>query len=173
MSGGTRIGARGADRGHGRPATGTAGHRARIADRLHSLAIHLLRRVALADRTSGVTGPRLSVLSVLVLGGGPRRLGSLAQAERVRPPTMTRLIQAMEEERLVARAPSPDDARAMIIRATPAGERVLRAARTRRLAALRAVMAGLTSAELDQVERAVEILEPAIRKAWASSGDQG
>lgn len=88
--------------------------RARVADRLHSLAIHLLRRVAVADQRSGVTGPRLSVLSVLVLGGGPRTLGALADAERVRPPTMTRLVQAMEAERLVARSPAPDDARATL-----------------------------------------------------------
>jgi DNA-binding MarR family transcriptional regulator len=148
-----------------------AGRRARIADRLHSLAIHLLRRVALADRTSGVTGPRLSVLSVLVLGGGPRTLGSLAQAERVRPPTMTRLIQSMEVEGLVARAPAPRDARSTIIRATPAGQRVLEAARAARLSALRALMAGLTAAELRQVERAVDILEPAVRKAWAAASE--
>jgi DNA-binding MarR family transcriptional regulator len=144
-----------------------ATRRARVADRLHSLAIHLLRRVAVADRESGITGPRLSVLSVLVLGGGPRTLGALAQAERVRPPTMTRLIQAMEVEGLVARARAPDDARAALIRATAAGQGVLRAARARRLAALRALLANLSPAELAQVERAVAILEPAVRAVAA------
>jgi len=137
--------------------------RAAVADRLHSLAIHLLRRVAAADRDAGVTPPRLSVLSVLVLGGGPRTLGALAGAERVRPPTMTRLIQAMEAEGLVARAPSRDDARATIIRATAAGERVLRRARVRRLAALRALLAGLRAGQLAHVERAVRLLEPLVR----------
>jgi DNA-binding MarR family transcriptional regulator len=139
--------------------------RAHIADRLHSLAIHLLRRVAVADRRSGVTGPRLSVLSVLVLGGGPRTLGALAEAERVRPPTMTRLIQTMEAEGLVARAASRDDARATIIRATAAGERVLRRARARRLAALRGLLAGLEAGQLAHVERAVRILEPVVGRA--------
>ena len=143
--------------------------RAEVADRLHSLAIHLLRRVAVADQAAGVTGPRLSVLSVLVLGGGPRTLGSLAEAERVRPPTMTRLIQAMEAEGLVARAPSPDDARATLIRATAAGQRILRTARAARLATLRALMADLTPGELAQVERAVAVLEPAVRKAWRAA----
>ncbi len=134
--------------------------RAEIADRLHALAIHLLRRVAAADQRSGVTGPRLSVLSVLVLGGGPRTLGALAQAERVRPPTMTRLIQAMEAEGLVARAPSREDGRAMIIRATAAGQRLLLAARRRRLAALRALIQDLSRAELHDVGRAIRLLEP-------------
>jgi DNA-binding MarR family transcriptional regulator len=133
--------------------------RAHIADRLHSLAIHLLRRVAVADQRSGVTGPRLSVLSVLVLGGGPRTVGALAVAEHVRPPTMTRLIQAMAAEGLVARSPSPDDARATLIRATPAGARVLKRARARRLRALRRLLAGLAPGQLADVERAVQILE--------------
>ena len=137
--------------------------RAQLADRLHSLAIHLLRRVAVADQRAGVTGPRLSVLSVLVLGGGPRTLGALATVEHVRPPTMTRLIQAMEVEGLVARARSRDDARATIIRATAAGERVLRRARVRRLAALRALLAGLRAGQLAHVERAVRLLEPLVR----------
>jgi len=144
--------------------TPTSDRHARVADRLHSLAIHLLRRVAKADAASGVTGPRLSVLSVLVLGGGPRTLGSLAQAERVRPPTMTRLIQAMEAEGLVARAPSPDDGRAVRIRATKAGEKLLRDARVRRLAMLRDLMAEVTPAQLTQLERAIEILEPVVAR---------
>jgi DNA-binding MarR family transcriptional regulator len=139
--------------------------RARVADRLHSLAIHLLRRVAVADRRSGVTGPRLSVLSVLVLGGGPRTLGALAEAERVRPPTMTRLVQAMEAEGLVARSPAPDDARATLIRTTSVGARILRQARVRRLAALRRLLGTLTGEEVRQVERAARILEPVVAGA--------
>ncbi len=142
----------------------TIARRADLADRLHSLAIHLLRRVAVADQRAGVTGPRLSVLSVLVLGGGPRTLGALAAAEHVRPPTMTRLVQAMEAEGLVARAASPHDARATLIRATAAGARVLRQARVRRLATLRGLLTALTAGDLRQVERAVRILQPVVAK---------
>lgn len=138
--------------------------RAAIADRLHSLAIHLLRRVARSDQQSGVTGPRLSLLSVLVLGGGPRPVGELAAAEHVRPPTMTRLVQAMEAEGLVTRAPAPEDARIVRIRATRAGERVLAKARARRLSALRALLTDLSAADLAAVQRAVAILEPVVHK---------
>jgi len=147
--------------------------RAGLADRLHSLAIHLLRRVAVADRRAGVTGPRLSVLSVLVLGGGPRTLGALAEAEHVRPPTMTRLVQAMEAEGLVARSPAPDDARATVIRATPAGARILRRARSRRLAMLRALLGPLTAAQVRQVERAVRILQPVVAGRGGAAGRAG
>jgi DNA-binding MarR family transcriptional regulator len=139
--------------------------RAAIADRLHSLAIHLLRRVARSDQRAGVTGPRLSVLSVLVLGGGPRTMGELADAEHVRPPSMTRLIQAMEAEGLVTRAPAPHDARVVRIRATRAGERVLVQARARRLAALRTLLADLSAPDLAAVRRAVEVLEPLVARS--------
>ena len=138
--------------------------RAALADHLHSLAIHLLRRVARSDQQSGVTGPRLSALSVLVLGGGPRTLGELAAAEHVRPPTMTRLVQAMEQEGLVSRSPAPHDARVVRIRATKAGERVLAQARTRRLAALQTLLADLSGAELATVQHAVAILEPLVAR---------
>jgi DNA-binding MarR family transcriptional regulator len=140
----------------------SAGTRAQVADRLHSLAIHLLRRVAKADVASGVTGPRLSVLSVLVLGGGPRPLGALAQAERVTPPTMTKLIQAMEAEGLVARSPAPNDARVAQIRATKKGEKILKDARVRRLNTLKDLMADTTPAQLAAILRAVDILEPIV-----------
>ena len=138
--------------------------RAAIADRLHSLAIHLLRRVARSDQQGGVTGPRLSVLSVLVLGGGPRTMGELAAAEHVRPPTMTRLVQAMQAEGLVTRTPAPEDARIVRIRATRAGERVLTRARARRLSTLRTLLTDLSAADLAAVQRAVAILEPVVRK---------
>ncbi len=52
------------------------------ADRLHSAAIHLLRRLRVRDRESGVGPAQLSALSVLVLGGGPRSLGLYAAEKR-------------------------------------------------------------------------------------------
>ncbi|HKW63660.1 MAG TPA: hypothetical protein VJN89_14010, partial [Candidatus Acidoferrum sp.] len=58
------------------------------ADKLHSAAIHLLRRLRVRDRESGIGPAQLSALSVLVFGG-PRSLGELAEAEQVRPPTMS------------------------------------------------------------------------------------
>jgi hypothetical protein len=69
----------------------------RTADRLHSAAIHLLRRLRREDAKSGLSAPRLSALSVLVFGG-PLTLGELANAEQVRPPTMTRLVTALEAD---------------------------------------------------------------------------
>src|SRR5919204_601997 len=66
------------------------------ADRLHSASIHVLRRVAREDAASGLSAARLSALSVLVFGG-PRTLGELAAAERVRPPTITSIVRGLED----------------------------------------------------------------------------
>ena len=90
-----------------------------LADRLHSAAIHLLRRLRREDDAGGLTAPRLSALSVIVFGGGPVTLGQLAAAEQVRPPTMTRLVNGLETEGLVVRQADPADGRVTYIKATP------------------------------------------------------
>src|SRR6476469_3956877 len=78
-----------------------------VADRLHSAAIRLLRRLRREDEAMGLTAARASALSVLVFGGRPVTLGALAQAEQVSAPTVTRLIVGMERDGLVRR--TPDD----------------------------------------------------------------
>ncbi|MGZ6143541.1 MAG: hypothetical protein ACXWLM_09385, partial [Myxococcales bacterium] len=57
-----------------------------VADRLHSAAIHVLRRVRAEDTRTGLSPARLSALSVVVFGG-PLTLGRLAAAEKVSAPT--------------------------------------------------------------------------------------
>ena len=91
-----------------------------LADRLHSAAIHVLRRVAREDTASGLGGPALSALSVIVFGG-PITLGKLAEAERVRPPTMTRTVQGLEAGGLVRREQDVNDKRIVHVHATPTG----------------------------------------------------
>src|SRR5947207_5638448 len=80
------------------------------ADKLHSAAIHLLRRLRVRDRESGVGPAQLSALSVLVFGG-PRSLGELADAEQVRPPTMSRIVSGLERAGLVKREATEDGRR--------------------------------------------------------------
>ena len=133
----------------------------RTADRLHSAAIHLLRRLRREDARTGLSAPRLSALSVVVFGG-PLTLGELANAEQVRPPTMTRLVSALEDEGLVTREPDASDGRLTRIRATARGRTLLMRGRAWRVAALSAEVRALTEADRDVVERAVEILEGVI-----------
>ena len=133
----------------------------RVADRLHSGAIHLLRSLRREDATSGLSGPRLSALSVVVFGG-PLTLGALAAAEQVRPPTMTRIVAALEAEGHVARERDPRDARLTRIVPTPAGTALLREGRARRVDRFARELRRLARDDLDTLDRAAGLLEQVI-----------
>jgi DNA-binding MarR family transcriptional regulator len=133
-----------------------------IADRLHSAAIHLLRRVRKQDAATGEGPARLSALSVLVFGG-PITLGQLAAAEQVKPPTMSRIVTGLEESRLAERLTDAGDARRVRIRATASGERLLHQGRRRRIEYLAKHLDGLTREELATLEEAVRLLEGVLR----------
>ena len=139
-----------------------------VADRLHSAAIHLLRRVRKQDAATGEGPARLSALSVLVFGG-PMTLGQLAAAEQVKPPTMSRIVTGLEESRLAERMADSKDARRVRIRATPSGERLLHQGRRRRIDYLASHLDELTRQELDVLEEAVKLLEGVLRD-WPSQG---
>jgi DNA-binding MarR family transcriptional regulator len=134
-----------------------------VADRLHSAAIHLLRRLRKQDVATGEGPARLSALSVLVFGG-PKTLGDLAAAEQVKPPTMSRIVAGLERSRLVAISADPHDARRLHIRATPAGTRLLHKARRLRIAALAANLDSLAPERLSKLAEAVEILQGVLAR---------
>ncbi len=129
-----------------------------VADRLHSAAIHLLRRARARDGEPGLSGPRLSALSVVVFAG-PLTVSELAAAEQVRPPTMTRLVDALQREGLVSREPNPRDARSVLVRATATGGLVLSRGRSRRVQDLAARLRALPSGDLHTIAAAVTLLE--------------
>lgn len=135
----------------------------RVADRLHSASIHLLRRVRRRDDESGVTAPHLSALSVLVFGGA-RTLGELAAAEQVTPPSMTRIVRNLEADGLVEREVDAADRRVFRVRATDAGRCVLEDGRRRRIASLAERLRSLTPDELATLEAAAELIERAVRQ---------
>ncbi|HSY82988.1 MAG TPA: MarR family transcriptional regulator [Gemmatimonadaceae bacterium] len=130
----------------------------RVADRLHSAAIHVLRLLRREDETSGLTAPRLSALSVVVFAG-PITLRDLAAAEGVTPPTMTRLVDGLEGDGLVVRRDDPTDGRAIRIRATAKGTKLLMNARAQRVAALTARVADLSPDDQALLGRAAEVME--------------
>ncbi len=133
-----------------------------LAARLAGLSTVLQRHLARADAGDGLTRARLSALALLVLGG-PRTLGELAAAERVRPPTMTRLVHAMEADGLVARDRNPGDGRSIIIRATSSGEDQLKVGRSRQIAPLADAISELGRAERRQLDDAADLLGRVLR----------
>jgi DNA-binding MarR family transcriptional regulator len=134
-----------------------------MAGRLHSAAIHLLRRLRREDDAAGLPAPQLSALSVIVFGGGPITLGQLAAAEQVRPPTITKLVVALEQAGLVERETDPDDRRVVRVKATARGTRLLNDGRQRRVASLAASLAALTAADRATLARALSVLENVAR----------
>lgn len=136
---------------------------AAIADRLHSAAIHVLRRVRRQDAAAGEGPARLSALSVLVFGR-PMTLGELAAAEQVKPPTMSRIVTGLVDRRLAQRVTDPKDARRVRIRATPSGERLLHEGRRRRIEYLARHLGRLTRQELATLDEAVALLEGVLRE---------
>src|SRR2546430_13676524 len=115
------------------------------ADKLHSAAIHLLRRLRVRDRESGVGPAQLSALSVLVFGG-PRSLGELADAEQVRPPTMSRIVSGLAAAGLVRRE-ATEDGRRVRLEASAKGRKILEAGRQRRVESLAKALASFTDKE--------------------------
>lgn len=132
-----------------------------LADQLHSAAIHLLRKLRREDAASGLNAPRLSALSVVVFAG-PLTLGDLAAAEQVRPPTMTRIVDALAEQGLVGKKKNAQDARSTLIHATAAGKRLLLQGRERRVRALAVQIEALGEEDRAGLEKAAQILRQVI-----------
>ena len=133
-----------------------------VADRLHSAAIHLLRRVRTRDTESGVGPAQLSALSVLVFAG-PRSLGELAAAEQVRPPTMSRIVAGLMRAGLVRRHITKEDRRRLRLEATAKGTDMLWAARKRRVESLAATLRSLPADQVEQLRQAAELMDQLSR----------
>lgn len=145
-------------------ASGAAPDAALVAQRLTTITLHLLRRLAREEQVTGIRPARLSALATLS-ADGPTTLGGLARRERVTPPSMTRLVQALEADGLVERVPSATDGREIGVRITAAGERVLSERGQARADAVAGWLQPLGDDDLRVVDTAVTLLEGSLRGA--------
>ena len=129
-----------------------------LADAIHSAAIHVLRYLRTEDQALGLSGPRLSALSVLVFRG-PLTVGQLARAEQVTPATISRLVTDLEEQGLAERSPDEADARVRRISATSRGTALLHEARRRRVERLALELEQLGAADRETLRQAASLLE--------------
>jgi DNA-binding MarR family transcriptional regulator len=134
----------------------------KLADRLHSAAIHLLRRLRRVDDSTGMTAPKLSALSVIVFGG-PITLGDLAKTEQVRPPTMTHLVRDLQRAGLVRTRTDSQDRRVTRVEATARGLRVLTTGRSRRVGLLAQWLVRLEKSDVESLKNAIAALEGLAR----------
>jgi DNA-binding MarR family transcriptional regulator len=133
-----------------------------LADQVHSAAIHLLRRLRVRDRESGIGPAQLSALSVLVFGG-PRSLGELADAEQVRAPTMSRIVAGLQRAGLVRRH-ATEDGRRIRLEATAKGVSLLWEGRKRRVETLAEALGTLPESEQELLRQATALVQQILRE---------
>ena len=125
--------------------------------RLRLAVMRLARR--LRQQTEGeITASQLSALAT-VGRFGPLSLGALAAVERVRPPTLTRIVGHLEAAGLVVRRPAPGDRRSAELEISPAGRKLLDRSRTRKDAYLAERLATLPPTDLAVLRQAAAVLE--------------
>ena len=90
---------------------------------------------------------------------GPLSPSELAELERIKRPTATRILRHLEEAGLVERVKDPDDGRGSILSITPAGRTHLRRLRARKTAYLATRLDKLDAEDRRTLERAAELLE--------------
>ena len=132
---------------------------AELAHALRGSVLRLARRLrqVRAD-SSDLQSNQLSVMAVL-LNEGDLLMGELAARERIQPPSMTRIVNGLEERGYVARRPDPSDRRQCLVTVTEAGRRIILANRQRRDEWLTVRIADLDPAERTVLRQAVAILD--------------
>ncbi|WP_245597109.1 MarR family winged helix-turn-helix transcriptional regulator [Jiangella gansuensis] len=129
-----------------------------LASSLRIAVGRLSRRIRNEREDDSLTLNQLSALGVLERKG-PMPVGELAACERVRPPSMTRTVSALEELGLVVRGPQPADRRVAVVRITEAGLARTAADRKRRDAWLTHRLRELSPDERERLRAALPVLE--------------
>ena len=118
-----------------------------------------LRQEAFAAEGRGELSPSLSAALATIDVHGPLTPSELAERERVKRPTATRILANLAALGLVTRTPDPGDGRASLVATTAAGRALLRRLRTRKNAYLAKRLRALDPDEVETLERAATILE--------------
>jgi DNA-binding MarR family transcriptional regulator len=143
----------------GLPAGGDASEAvAGLASQLRISTMRLARRLR-AERSDGTLGlSQLSALATLE-HHGPLSPTALAELERIQPPSMTRVIAALESRALVQRAPHHSDRRQSVIDITDAGRALVLEDRRRRQAWLARMLERLDEDEREKIRQVLPILQ--------------
>jgi DNA-binding MarR family transcriptional regulator len=138
------------------------GQRAIRAERIEYVADHLVGHVALLTRllVREVRGDisRTEGAVLRTLTGGPRRITELAELEGLAQPTMTLLIQRLEQRGWVERRRHADDGRVVLISVTDLGRATLEQFQRQIRAVLRTHMAAMSDDEVAALETATDTL---------------
>jgi DNA-binding MarR family transcriptional regulator len=140
-----------------KPRTGSA-----LASNLRVGVARLARRLRQEGAGEDATPSQLTALATLY-HRGPMTVGELAGAERVKPPSMTRIVAGLEERGLVTRVSSAHDRRVQHVSVTDAGRAAHEEYRKRRDAWLCRQLTKLDPDERELLMKAADVLDR-IRK---------
>lgn len=132
-----------------------------LAGDLRISVMRLSRRLRAEQADIGLTLTQLSALAALERHG-PTTPGQLAAIERVRPPSMTRVLNGLAEQGLVARTAHPTDGRQVLVEVTDAARQRLRADRRRREEWLARRIATLSADDRRALQNAIPIIEELV-----------
>jgi len=132
-----------------------------LASELRISVMRLARRLRAERADLDLTITQLAALASLERHG-PTTPGVLAAIERIRPPSMTRILAGLEARQLVARTPHPTDGRQVMVEVTPEAQQMLRADRRRREAWLSQRLATLSPDDRDALRSVVPIIEQLV-----------
>jgi DNA-binding MarR family transcriptional regulator len=131
---------------------------AALASELRTSVMRLARRLRRMRLDTSLSLGQLAALGTIDRHGSLTP-GELAAHERVQPPSMTRIVKALEELGYVTRAPHPTDGRQVVVTVTPEGAKLLKEDRRRREAWLAQRLAELSPEDRDLLHRAAEVID--------------
>lgn len=129
----------------------------RLASDLSLAVMRLSRQLRFRRPQSPVSLSQLSALATLAKEG-PMTPGALAIRERVRPPSMTRVIASLAELGFVDRVAHPDDGRQVLVSVSKAGAELLEAERRASQEWLAQRLAGLGRADRETLRDAADLM---------------
>jgi DNA-binding MarR family transcriptional regulator len=130
---------------------------AEVASRLRLAIMRLSRRLR-QHAPGGITPSQLSALSTIV-AEGRITLSQLAVAERVQPPSITRVVDVLVTDGYATRTQSDEDRRVAWVEPTTTGRALVEAVRRQRDAYLAQRLSTLTSDDVAVLARAAALLE--------------
>jgi DNA-binding MarR family transcriptional regulator len=134
-----------------------------LTDSAARLRMAIVRTARRLRQEAAGTGGELTPTAVAALATverhGPLTPSELAEIERIKRPTATRILRGLVDAGLVDRAPDPADGRSALVSVNAAGRERLRRLRGRKNAYLARRMRDLPVEDLRTLDRAVEILE--------------
>lgn len=116
-----------------------------------------LRSIASGSLTAGTASALWTVIQ-----SSPIRLCELADRESVTAPTMSRIVAGLEDAGYIERQVDPDDARARLFSATPAGIELITNAQSVKARVLTDALAGLDASDRETVFQGLELLADAL-----------